>query len=206
MAEMVDLLFMRHGAPAYPSQTYPDPFLMPLSAQGRVEAAAGEAAVKRFSPDMVFSSDFLRAIETADLAAGRLGLAIQPKQELRERVFYSVIGKSFSEIIDEHGEVGRGIIEGNSDLVEVPGEEEYPDARGRVVRFARGLSAVAPGCRVLMVAHGGPHAWLLEETLATDLRGARSISLRTGFFSRFTIRDGRFRLDSMNLPPCGVAR
>lgn len=204
MTDEVDILFMRHGAPEYPSQTYPDPFLMPLSAHGRAEAAAGVAAIERFAPELVFSSDFLRAMETASLATAGLDVDIQPARELRERIFYSMIGKSFSEIIRARGEAGRGIAEGNSDLVEVPGEEKYTQARDRVVRFARDLSSAAPGCRILLVGHGGPHAWLVGETLGADLRGARSVSLRTGFFSRFTIQATGFRLESMNVPPCGV--
>jgi probable phosphoglycerate mutase len=153
---------------------------------------------------LIFSSDFLRASETAELAAAGLGAEIQLARELRERVFYSLVGRSFPEILREHGDTGRGIVEGNSDLLDMPGEEGYAEARQRVVNFVRHLSRTAPGGRILVVCHGGPHAWLLEETLGADLRGVRSVTLRTGFFSRFTIRDTGFKLDSMNLPPIGV--
>jgi probable phosphoglycerate mutase len=178
---------------------------MTLSAQGREEAAEGAAAVSRFCPDVALSSDFLRALETAEIATAGASTEIQLAPNLRERVFYSLVGKSFPEIVREHGDAGRGILEGNSDLVDLPGEEGYSDARRRVVDFLKELCRVAAGSRVLVVSHGGPHAWLLEETLGVDLRGVRSFTLRTGFFSRFTIQKSGFRIDSMNVPPVGVA-
>jgi probable phosphoglycerate mutase len=124
--------------------------------------------------------------------------------ELRERVFYSLAGKTFTEIAHEHGEAGQQITEGNSDLLDLPGEETYDAARTRVVSFFQQQAREAPGARVLAVCHGGPHAWLLEEALNADLRGTRSIVLQTGHFSHFTLLDGRFKVKSVNLPPAGI--
>lgn len=200
----LDILLMRHGLPDYPPQTYPDPFEMPLSVQGRAEARAGAGAVARFQPDLACSSDFLRARQTAELATAGTGLGIRMAGELRERVFYSLAGKTFSEIAYEHGDAGQRITEGNSDLLDLPGEETYEEARTRVVSFFQQLAREAPGTRVLVVCHGGPHGWLLEEALNADLRGTRNIALQTGHFSRFTLLDGRLKVESVNLPPAGI--
>jgi probable phosphoglycerate mutase len=195
---------MRHGLPDYPPQAYPDPFEMPLSEQGRAEAQVGADAVVRFRPDLACSSDFLRARQTAELTTAGTGLDVRLVGELRERVFYSLAGKTFAEITRDLGEAGRWITEGNSDLLDLPGEETYETARTRVVSFFQLLAREAPGTRVLAVCHGGPHAWLLEEALNVDLRGSRNITLQTGCFSHFTLLDGRLKVESVNLPPAGV--
>jgi broad specificity phosphatase PhoE len=202
--DAIDILLMRHGTPAYPPGIYPDPFLMPLSEQGRAEASAAASAVERFSPDLIFSSDFLRASQTAELASAALNAEISLARELRERVCYCLIGKSFPEIVQEYGDGGTGIVGGNSDLLELPGEEGYAAARRRVVDFVRQLARSEPEARVLLVCHGGPHAWLIEEALGADLRGTRRVALRTGFFSRFTVGRHEVHIDSMNVPPAGV--
>jgi broad specificity phosphatase PhoE len=200
----LDILLMRHGLPDYPPQTYPDPFKMPLSGQGRTEAQAGARAVERFQPDLACSSDFLRARQTAELATASTGLNVRMTGELRERVFYSLAGKTFARITQEHGQAGHEITKGNSDLLDLPGEETYKEAKTRVVTFFQQLARQAPGTRVLAVCHGGPHAWLLEEALNADLRGTRNVALQTGHFSRFTLLDGRLKVESVNLPPAGV--
>ena len=82
----VDLLFLRHGTPESPQGT-PGAFETPLSPQGRGEALAARTAVRRFAPDVVFSSDSACVLETARLACGELEITVEPA--LRE---YSPLG------------------------------------------------------------------------------------------------------------------
>ena len=199
----IDVLFLRHGAPDYPAGVYPDPFSMRLSADGRAEAALAVEAVDRFRPDSILSSDFVRAIETAEIATrSRSDLQIVP--DLRERVMFSLVGTQFSEISRNFGALADGATSGNSDDWDLAGEEGYLEAHKRVVNYFAELSRQAAGQRVLVVAHGGPHAWMIEAALGVSLRGVRTFGLNTGHFSRFTIRDRRFSVDAVNLPPAGV--
>ncbi|ROO86726.1 putative phosphoglycerate mutase [Actinocorallia herbida] len=203
-ADEVDLLFMRHGAPDYPAGVYPDPFTLGLSARGRAEARAARPAIRRFAPDVVLGSDFARAVETAELATAGLELKTETTEALRERVFHQLVGREVAAVLAEMGEDGRHVMGGNSDLVELPGDESYADARERVRDFFDGLPARYGGKRILVVAHGGPHQWLVERALGVDLRGVRRYRWGTGCFSRFTLSPRETRLEAMNLPPGAV--
>jgi broad specificity phosphatase PhoE len=203
-SRVLDVLLMRHGAPEYPAEVYPDPFALALSVEGRREAAKGAAAVRRFRPDFVLSSDFLRAAETAEIVTAGIRAKPEMTPSLRERVYYSLAGMTFSEIIRRYGDNGTGMLGGNSDFLDLPGEEGYSEARNRVVSFFKELFRVEACNRALVVCHGGPHAWLVEEALGVDLRGVRNFTLRTGYFSRFTITESGFSIEAMNVPPSGV--
>jgi broad specificity phosphatase PhoE len=200
----VDLLFMRHGAPDYPAGVYPDPFTMGLSARGRAEARAAQPAIRRFTPDIVISSDFARAEETAKLVTAGTELKAETTEALRERVFLQLVGKETSTILAEMGADGQRIMGGNSDSVELAPDESYADARERVLAFFGSLPARYGGKRVLVVAHGGPHQWLVERALGVDLKGVRRYRWGTGCFSRFTLSFRETRLEAMNLGPSAV--
>ncbi|NUT49990.1 MAG: hypothetical protein HOV94_22165 [Saccharothrix sp.] len=96
----VDLLFLRHGEPDHPTDTHPDPSelpQLPLSARGRAEAVAARAAVRRFAPDVVLSSDSVDALETARLATARTGLDIETSEAARNRAstFFATLPERF---------------------------------------------------------------------------------------------------------------
>jgi probable phosphoglycerate mutase len=201
-AHEVDLLFLRHGAPDYPHEVYPDPFGMPLSSEGRAEAVAARAAVRRFAPDVIVSSNFASAVETAQLACA--GADVETVDDLRERVFLQLVGKSFDEIRADLGDRATGILSGNSDLVELAPDESYDAARARALSFFDALPARYGGKRVLVVGHGGPHSWLVERALGVELKGVRRPRWDTGCFSRFTLSAGQTRLEVMNIAPGSV--
>ena len=200
----VDLLFMRHGAADYPVGVYPDPFAMGLSARGRAEARAAQPAIRRFAPDAVISSDFARAVETAELATAGTELKTETTEALRERVFLQLAGKEISTILTEMGADGQSIMGGNSDAVELAQDESYAEARERVLAFFDSLPARYGGKRIMVVAHGGPHQWLVERALGVDLKGVRRYRWDTGCFSRFTLSPRETRLEAMNLGPSAV--
>ncbi|MEV0265452.1 histidine phosphatase family protein [Streptomyces sp. NPDC050617] len=200
-----DLLFLRHGAPEYPPDVYPDPFTMGLSREGRVEALAARAAVQRFAPHAVYTSDFKRAYETAEAVAGGLGADIQRCPALRERVFHQFIGVPLGRVRELLGDEADRVLSGNSDLWEHPGEETLAAAQRRTLAFFRSLAAEHRGRRVLVVGHGGPHAWLAETALRADMTGVRSLTWETGHFSRFLLDGDEVCVRYLNRTPDDVA-
>ncbi|XVS68196.1 histidine phosphatase family protein [Actinosynnema sp. CA-299493] len=181
----VDVLFLRHGAPEHPHEVHPDPFATGLSALGRAEAGVAAAAVRRFAPDVVLSSDFAPAWETARLVTAGLDVTVERCEALRERVI------------------------GDSDLADIAPDESCEAARRRVWSFFDTLPARYGGKRVLVVGHAGPHSWLVARAAGVDLKGAdlkgvRRLRWDTGCFSRFTLSAEQTRLEAMNLPPVAV--
>lgn len=199
--EFVDVLFLRHATPEYPFEQFPNPFAMPLSNVGRQQAAAAATAVARFAPQAAFVSDFLRTVETAAIALRGTSVEPQLSPELRERTFFSLVGMTFADIVQTHGEPARHILTGNSDKVDLPGEETYDAARRRVVAFVSGFAPAHIGRHVLVVSHGGPHAWLVTAAGGTSLLGVRTAGIRMGHFSRFRVSGSSIRVTAKNLAP-----
>ena len=149
---MTRILCIRHAQSVWNAegrwQGQADP---PLSAHGREEARAVAAALDGLVEHVV-SSDLLRALETAEIVAGELGLgevAIEP--DLRE----IGIGEWSGLTRDEIEERWPGGISGwRSGDFSPPGAE---DREAFVARVLRGLEAVARNDRrpALVVTHGG---------------------------------------------------
>lgn len=62
------------------------------------------------------------------------------------------------------------------------------------------------GRRVLVVGHGGPHAWLVERALGAEMRGVRRMRWDTGHFSRFKVTPNQVALDYLNRSPEDITR
>jgi probable phosphoglycerate mutase len=70
---------------------------IPLTARGRAQADAAAALIaERFAPARIVSSPFLRARQTADILAMRLGLAVEVEHDLRERSYGELAGAPYS--------------------------------------------------------------------------------------------------------------
>ncbi|QQQ79205.1 histidine phosphatase family protein [Saccharothrix sp. 6-C] len=168
----VDVLFLRHGERGRPHGA--DPVEVGLSARGRAEAGAAAAAVRRFAPDVVLSSDSAPDRETVRLATAGLDVTAERAEALRDRVPPGAP------------------------------DESPEAVRDRVWSFFDELPARHGGKRVLVVGHAGPHSWLVARALGVDRPGVGRLRWDTGCFSRFTLSAGQTRLETMNVPPDAV--
>ncbi len=116
-----------------------------LNERGREQARALAAALDGKRVHAVYSSDLVRAHETARILARRFGLDVTAVPGLRERRFGSFEGLRDEEVVDRF-----------------PGLHTAPDAETREEMAARvweALDAIARAHRdetVIVVAHGGP--------------------------------------------------
>lgn len=79
------VLLVRHGETDYNVQGLLQGYgPIPLNARGRTQAALVATRLQSLRPTVLYSSDILRAHETATIISQRLGLAIQPCPGLRE--------------------------------------------------------------------------------------------------------------------------
>jgi broad specificity phosphatase PhoE len=119
----------------------------PLNERGREQARALGAELKGEQIDAVYSSDLIRAHETARIVAGRIGLEVTVIPDLREKNFGSWEGLTDEEVLLRFPEAQSGHWGDGETSEEV--SRRVVDALGRIAE-------AHPDGRVLVVAHGGP--------------------------------------------------
>jgi broad specificity phosphatase PhoE len=150
----------------------------PLNETGRAQALALAQTLEGGELDAVYSSDLVRASDTARVIADRLGLDVTVLPELRERHFGTWEGMTDEEIFNrfpaaKSGSWGDG--------------ETKEEMRERVLAALHRIADEHPGGRVLVVTHGGPMRALLVEC-GLDGRGP----IGNCSLYEVRIRDGRF--------------
>jgi broad specificity phosphatase PhoE len=130
---------------------------VPLSATGRAQA---EALGRRLAalpedrrPTAVLSSPFTRALTTAELATGSLGLRVRPDERLRERDFGAFDGMTGAGIRAEYPqEAERRELLGKF-YYRPPGGESWADVALRVRSLLATEALRHDGERLMLVAH-----------------------------------------------------
>jgi broad specificity phosphatase PhoE len=119
----------------------------PLNETGRGQAQAMADALAGERIDAVYSSDLLRAHETARIVAERRGLEVTAIRDLRERNFGTWEGLTDDEIFARYPEAATGSW-GDGETRE--------DMAQRVFEALRRIAETHPEGYVLVVSHGGP--------------------------------------------------
>ncbi|MDN5655529.1 phosphoglyceromutase [Rothia sp. HC945] len=110
MAETYKLVLLRHGQSEWNKENLFTGWVdVPLSDQGREEAARGGALLKErgILPDVVHTSLLRRAMNTANLAldeADRLWIPVKRNWRLNERHYGDLQGKDKAEVREKYGE------------------------------------------------------------------------------------------------------
>jgi broad specificity phosphatase PhoE len=119
----------------------------PLNETGRAQARALAEKLAGEPIDAVYSSDLLRAHETARIVADGRNLDVTAIRDLRERHFGTWEGLTDDEIFARFPEAATGPW----------GDAETRDEMARRVAGAlHRIAATHPGQHVLVVSHGGP--------------------------------------------------
>lgn len=148
----------------------------PLNATGRKQAEERAEAMSGMTFDVLFSSPLKRARETAEIIAKRLNLPIIYRDELKERSFGLLSGKTFEEV---NASIGTGWNELTSDkdaeYFREYKREPTEDFKKRLLAFTEEIKREYADRRVLLVAHKGvirlAHL-LFRETHVTHIENA----------------------------------
>jgi broad specificity phosphatase PhoE len=120
---------------------------VPLNDAGRAQAAELGLRLDFDRIRAAYSSDLVRARETAEIAlAGRLPVAI--RESLRERHFGTWEGLTDTEVFRRFPDAGDGRAWGDG--------ETHDEMTTRVVATLLDIAAAHPTKGVLVVTHGGP--------------------------------------------------
>ena len=163
---MARLILIRHGESVANSEMrFTHGPHEPLSPRGREEALArGRLLLERFDPVAIYTSPFVRALETARLIGRVLGLEPVVVDALREQDFGELRGRPYA-ALDDAARVRSGRWR-----YRPPGGETLEEV---FARAGPALDAIAErhlGAEVVVVSHGGVMA-ALGAWVHGELRG-----------------------------------
>ena len=179
------IIAVRHGETAWNVDTRIQGQLdVPLNDNGRRQAqrlARALAASEQINA--VYSSDLLRAWDTAQSIAAAVGLQTITEPGLRERGFGSFQGKTFTELETQWpDETARWR---TRDPVWAPPEGETLVAvRERVERATHALAQRHIGSQIVLVAHGGVLDMMYRCAAGLDVRAPRTWALGNASINR----------------------
>jgi probable phosphoglycerate mutase len=193
---MARLILIRHGESiANLERRFTRDADEPLTPEGRAQARArGEAMRARFSPSVLYSSPFRRALETAEEIGRALGLDPRVVEDLREQDFGIFKGEPYATF---YGRYPAGGVE-RWDLRPDGGEmlrEVARRAGAALDRIARGHL----GGEVVVVSHGGVMSALRGWALGDYTRPPQPTPNAGGYVLRFTGEryEGPFELEEV---------
>lgn len=142
---------------------------VPLSELGREQASQARDALTEAPLTAIWSSDQVRALQTARIVASAHALDIQPEPLLREQCFGALEGRLTSELKEEPVPDGQHISE-----IPWGGGESVADVYRRMERLIGLLRAeFGPKDHVALVSHGDAIRTLVA---VIDGRGHRDVA------------------------------
>jgi 2,3-bisphosphoglycerate-dependent phosphoglycerate mutase len=195
MNEPTRVLAVRHGETAWNVDTRIQGQLdIPLNDIGRWQAGRVAAAVAEEGVHAVYSSDLLRAYQTAQAISAATALPVQTDVGLRERGFGAFEGHTYKEIEARWPEAAARWRQREPDFQ--PGEhgESLNVFYERCVNVASRLAAAHPGQTIVLVAHGGVMDCLYRAATRVGLQAPRSWLLGNASVNRLLYTPDGFTL------------
>ncbi len=154
-----------------------------LNETGRWQAHRVALALAGEPIQAIYSSDLLRAWDTALSIANATGLAVQTVEGLRERGFGMFEGKTFQEIEAAWPEEALRWRKRDPDF-EPEGGESLVAMRERIIQITHALAAQHPGEQIVMVAHGGVMDVLYRAATRQEIQAPRTWDLGNAAINR----------------------
>ena len=195
-SEATRVIAIRHGETAWNAERRIQGQLdVGLNDAGRAQAERVGRAVAHEGIDAVYSSDLLRALQTAQQVAAQApsALPITVDAGLRERHFGEFQGHAYADI-DGRWPAGALRWRQRDPSYGPEGGETLAAFYDRCVATATRLAARHPGQTIALVAHGGVMDCLYRAALGLDLRATRTWALGNASINRLLYANGRFAL------------
>jgi broad specificity phosphatase PhoE len=196
------LVLLRHGETDWNAegraQGHAD---IPLNSVGHAQAQAAGRVLAELAPARLWSSDLMRAVQTAEHVAAATGLVVEKDARLREYDVGERSGLTMPEFATVFPERYAAWLADSEEHL-VPGEETTAHVRARVVPALTGcLTSLEPGQTGIAVLHGACLKVGLLELLGWPWGLSRSLrGLDNGGYCLVseTGRTGGLRLTSYN--------
>ena len=192
--QVTRVLAIRHGETAWNVDTRIQGQLdIPLNDTGRWQAHRLALAVADEGIDAVYSSDLLRAWQTAQAVSAGSGRAVLADTGLRERGFGIFEGLTFAEIARRWPEQSLRWRR-RDPTFGAPGGEVLNDFHARCVAAVTRLASAHPGQTIAVVAHGGVMDSLYRAASRVALDAPRSWALGNASINRLLYTPQGFTL------------
>jgi broad specificity phosphatase PhoE len=196
------ILLVRHGqSVGNAERRFGGHSATPLSARGRAQAEATARVLAGERVTAIYSSDLLRAVETAEPLARALKLEINGAEAFRERSVGRMEGLTFEEAAETFPEDYAALLRRDFDLV-LTGGESYRQMLDRAARALDEAIGANLGGSVAVFSHTGTICILALHLMgALDSPALRPVWLTTANcgVTRFELRsDGFVRVLNLN--------
>jgi broad specificity phosphatase PhoE len=150
------IILVRHGQTVWNTENrFHGHMDSPLSELGREQVRRVAARLAQTHIDAVYSSDLPRARETAEsIIAGR-NLSVETREDLRERCYGVLEGKTLEEV---SATAGAWFVSWEADRLQKspPAGETQPEMCERVMETLYEIAQAHPNQTVVAAIHGGP--------------------------------------------------
>jgi broad specificity phosphatase PhoE len=198
-ADLTTLILLRHGETEWnlSGRWQGQAADTPLTELGRAQAGIVAGRLRSYPISAIYSSDLLRALETAEIVGQALDLAPIAEPALRESDIGAWTGLNWDEITARFPDQVAAMFAGEE--VRRGGGESYGELQARLAAAAEGIAARHPGQTVLLVSHGAALRSLVAHVLDASLAQLHRISIGGNTaLSVVQVRQGRLRLVSYN--------
>ncbi len=152
---MTKFIFVRHGETEWnKAGKFQGQSDVSLSVNGFRQAKILAAHFPVDSIDAIYSSDLVRARNTAEAIAGVFDLNVQTKPELRELNFGDWEGLTYDEIVKGWPDAMENFLK-HPDILIVPNGETFVQVRERAMKTILEIAKCHDGKTVVITAHGG---------------------------------------------------
>jgi probable phosphoglycerate mutase len=192
---VTELLFIRHGETDWNRlQRFQGQIDVPLNEAGERQAARLAARLAAERHDAFYSSDLLRARQTAAPLASAWGLEPTAHAGLREQSFGVLEGLDVPTIKERHPDLWARWLEHEGDFA-LPGGESLQQFHRRVLDTVRDLAARHAGARLALVTHGGVLDMLWRTAMGLPIAGLRTCEIPNTGLNRLRWTDGTLVID-----------
>ena len=192
--QLTRVLAIRHGETAWNVDGRIQGQLdVPLNDMGRWQVHRLALALADENIAAIYSSDLLRALETAQAVARASGDAIVTDAGLRERGFGAFEGLSYTEINQRWPELAERWRKRDPEFG-APGGETLNQFYARSIATAARLAALHPGQTIALVSHGGVKDCLYRAAARVALDAPRSWQLGNAAINRLLFTPQGFTL------------
>jgi 2,3-bisphosphoglycerate-dependent phosphoglycerate mutase len=166
----------------------------PLTPAGREQVRSLGERMAREEVELLYSSDSVRARETADPIAAATGLQVVHDRELRERAYGIFEGCRYAEVEGRFAAEFERFRSRDPHYVP-PGGESAAQFRDRILAAFRRIALGATGRCAAVVTHGGVLGILYREAMGMPLEAPRNYPIANASLNRLRFAEGRWSLD-----------